>query len=87
MTLVDAPQAMCKQESAQRPCPRAILICCTAIVSSGLYEEGIFKDEAPSELVHYLLGAFEEGKHPPPCMAFTAALPSCPVQDNPLHTV
>ena len=64
-------QAMCKQESAQRPCPRAILICCTAIVSSGLYEEGIFKDEAPSELVHYLLGAFEEGRHLPSYTAYS----------------
>lgn len=61
-------QAICKMESSQRPCPRAIIICCTAIVTNGLYTEGIFKEDAPDELVHYLLGAFEEGGslgHPP----------------------
>lgn len=39
-----------------------MVICCTAIVTNGLYTEGIFKEEAPLDLVHFLLGAFEEGE-------------------------
>ena len=54
-------QALCKQEHNDRPCPRTILVCCTALVTNGLYTEGLFSEEAPMELVHYLLGAFEEG--------------------------
>ena len=62
-------QAICKQEAAQRPCPRTILVCCTALVTGGLYHEDLFKEEAPQELVHYLLGAFEEGRLTVPCLS------------------
>lgn len=54
-------QTFCKQEHNERPCPRIVLVCCTALVTNGLYTEGLFSEEAPMELVHYLLGAFEEG--------------------------
>ena len=54
-------QGICKHEAAQRPCPRIALVCCSALVSSGLHEEGLFQKDAPDDLVHFLLGAFEEG--------------------------
>lgn len=62
VSVVACMQAMCKQEHNDRPCPRTILVCCTALVTNGLYTEGLFSEEAPMELVHYLLGAFEEGE-------------------------
>ncbi|BDA48237.1 probable rho GTPase-activating protein 12 [Coccomyxa sp. Obi] len=61
--------SICKQEAAQRPCPRIILVCCTHLVTSGLSAEGLFQKDAPDDLVHFLLGAFEEGAGavlPPP---------------------
>lgn len=54
-------QSICKQEAAHRPCPRIILVCCTHLVTGGLSAEGLFQKDAPDDLVHYLLGAFEEG--------------------------
>ncbi|KAK9804424.1 hypothetical protein WJX72_011952 [[Myrmecia] bisecta] len=70
MRLTGGPLAgVCKSEAASRPCPRVIMVCCTAIVVSGLNTEQIFQKDAPLELVHYLLGAFEESAGlvlPPP---------------------
>lgn len=54
-------QSICKQEAANRPCPRIMLVCCTSLVTGGLSAEGLFQKEAPDDLVHFLLGAFEEG--------------------------
>lgn len=54
-------QSICKQEAAHRPCPRIILVCCTHLVTTGLSAEGLFQKDAPDDLVHFLLGAFEEG--------------------------
>ncbi len=55
-------QSICKQEAANRPCPRIILVCCTHLVTGGLSAEGLFQKDAPEDLVHFLLGAFEEGE-------------------------
>ncbi|KAK9866998.1 hypothetical protein WJX84_001595 [Apatococcus fuscideae] len=60
--------ALCKAE-ANKPCPRVVLICCAALVSCGLDTEALFQQDAPVELVHYLLGALEESQGtslPPP---------------------
>ena len=54
-------QTLCKSEAANRPCPRIILVCCTALVTGGLSAEGLFQQEASDDLVHFLFGAFEEG--------------------------
>ena len=56
-------QTLCKSEAANRPCPRIILVCCTALVTGGLSAEGLFQQEASDDLVHFLFGAFEEGGH------------------------
>eukprot|EP00884_Botryococcus_braunii_P022096 jgi/Botrbrau1/8570/Bobra.0359s0034.1 len=61
--------ALCKQESATRPCPRVLLVCCTALVTNGLGVEGLFHEDVALDLTHYLLAAFEEGSGavlPPP---------------------
>ena len=54
-------QTLCKTEAANRPCPRIVLVCCTALVTGGLSAEGLFQQEASEDLVHFLFGAFEEG--------------------------
>lgn len=62
-------QGVCKHEAAARPCPRLVLVCCTALVTGGLSTEGLFQKDAPDDLVHFLLCAFEEGSGavmPPP---------------------
>lgn len=45
----------------QRPCPRLLLVCCTAIASSGLSTEDIFRHDAPEELVRAVLAHFAKG--------------------------
>lgn len=55
-------KGICKNEASARPCPRIMLVCCSALVTGGLSAEGLFQKEASEELVHYLLGAFEEGE-------------------------
>lgn len=55
-------QTLCKNEAANRPCPRIVLVCCTALVTGGLSAEGLFQQEASEDLVHFLFGAFEEGQ-------------------------
>ena len=57
-------QTLCKTEAANRPCPRIVLVCCTALVTGGLSAEGLFQQEASEDLVHFLFGAFEEGLPP-----------------------
>lgn len=54
-------QTLCKNEAANRPCPRIVLVCCTALVTGGLSAEGLFQQEASEDLVHFLFGAFEAG--------------------------
>lgn len=70
-------QVICKQEHAQRPCPRTILVLCTALCTNGLYQEGVFKEDAPSELVFYLLGAMQDGDP-----LFTMEFARFPVQNR-----
>ena len=55
-------QTLCKAEAANRPCPRIVLVCCTALVTGGLSAEGLFQQEASEDLVHFLFGAFDEGR-------------------------
>ena len=55
-------QTICKTEAANRPCPRIVLVCCTALATGGLSAEGLFQQEASEDLVHFLFGAFEEGQ-------------------------
>ncbi len=62
-------QGICKHEAAERPCPRLVLVCCAALAAGGLAAEGLFQKGAPDDLVHFLLGAFEEASGvalPPP---------------------
>ena len=54
-------QSVCKNETSTRPCPRLVLVCCTALVTRGLETEGLFLEEAPLELVQSLMGSFQEG--------------------------
>lgn len=54
-------KALCKAESNNRPCPRMLLLCCTAIASAGLEEKNLFKDEAPEELVDALADHLQSG--------------------------
>lgn len=61
-------QSVCKNESSAQPCPRLVLVCCTALVTRGLETEGLFLEEAPLELVQSLLGSFQEGKGLSLCM-------------------
>ena len=70
-------QVICKQEHSQRPCPRTILVLCTALCTNGLYTESIFKQDAPSELTYYLLGAMQEGM---PLLTVLALVPCILIQ-------
>ena len=54
-------QSVCKNETSTRPCPRLVLVCCTALVTRGLETEGLFLEEAPQDLVQSMLGTFQEG--------------------------
>ena len=56
-------QSVCKTEANTRPCPRLVLVCCAALVTHGLETENLFLEEAPLDLVHFLIGSFQEGKH------------------------
>lgn len=55
-------QSVCKAEANMRPCPRLVLVCCAALVTHGLETENLFLEEAPLDLVHFLIGSFQEGK-------------------------
>ena len=55
-------QSVCKTEANTKPCPRLILVCCTALVTRGLDTEGLFLEEAPLDLVQFLMGSFQECK-------------------------
>ena len=54
-------QSVCKNEANTRPCPRLVLVCCAALATRGLETEGLFLEEAPLDLVHFLIGSFQEG--------------------------
>ena len=72
-----ARQGICKHEAAERPCPRIVLVCCAALAAGGLSAEGLFQKDAPDDLVHFLLGAFEEASGvalPPPGLPFPPPL-------------
>ena len=64
-------QTLCKNEAANRPCTRIVLVCCTALVTGGLSAEGLFQQEASEDLVHFLFGAFEEGQSLSPTAVHT----------------
>ena len=66
-------QTLCKNEAANRPCPRIVLVCCTALATGGLSAEGLFQQEASEELVHFLFGAFEEGQPLRPSATHTSS--------------
>ena len=53
-----------RAESLSRPCPRALLVGGAYLVAAGLDAPGLFRQDAPVELVHYLAGAFEESARP-----------------------
>lgn len=55
-------QSVCKAEANTRPCPRLVLVCCAALVTHGLETENLFLEEAPLDLVHFLIGSFQEGE-------------------------
>ena len=55
-----------------RPCPRLVLVCCAALVTRGLETEGLFLEEAPLDLVQFLIGSFQEG-----VMTAAIQLPTC----------
>eukprot|EP00210_Caulerpa_lentillifera_P002055 g1970.t1 len=54
-------ESLCKGESANYPCPRLLLVCCTAIASSGLSCQDIFKLDPPEELVTAVLNILHYG--------------------------
>ena len=56
-------QSVCKSEANTRPCPRLVLVCCAALVTRGLETEGLFLEEAPLDLVQFLIGSFQEGDY------------------------
>lgn len=58
-----ALQSVCKNEANARPCPRLVLVCCAALVTHGLETENLFLEEAPLDLVQFLIGSFQEGRH------------------------
>lgn len=53
--------SVCKSEANTRPCPRLVLVCCAALVTRGLETESLFLEEAPLDLVQFLIGSFQEG--------------------------
>ena len=57
-------QAVCRNEAAQKPCSRLLLICCTAIAQCGLPKEDIFKQDVPEELIHAVSVHFVRGNDP-----------------------
>jgi hypothetical protein len=54
-------QSVSKQEASTRPCPRIVLVACTALVTGGLDTPDLFREEAEIELTHFVLNAFEDG--------------------------
>ena len=62
MPLLLFVQSVCKNEASTRPCPRLVLVCCTALVTRGLETEGLFLEEAPLDLVQFLIGSFQQSK-------------------------
>eukprot|EP00210_Caulerpa_lentillifera_P000852 g825.t1 len=44
-------ESLCKAESTNSPCPRVMLICCTAIAANGLSCQDIFKLDPPEDVV------------------------------------
>lgn len=57
----DAVSTLARTEATTRPCPRVVLVCCSALVSSALDEPGIFREPASDEIVQFLLNSFEDG--------------------------
>ena len=57
-------QVICKQEFQSKPCPQALLVCCTVLVCKGLHTPGLFKTDAipqdVTESLAALLGGGEE---------------------------
>ncbi|KAL3159116.1 hypothetical protein ABBQ32_011112 [Trebouxia sp. C0010 RCD-2024] len=53
--------SVCRSEANTRPCPRLVLVCCVALVTRGLETENLFLEEAPLDLVQFLIGSFQEG--------------------------
>lgn len=39
----------CAKEAKENPCPRMVIMCCTALCSNGLVHEGLFTDASESE--------------------------------------
>lgn len=56
---------ICRTESLSRPCPRVLLVGGAYLAAGGLDAPGLFREDAPAELVHYLAGAFDEGARQP----------------------
>ena len=50
-------QTLARNESSTRPCPRLVLVCCSALVAAALDEPGIFREPASDEIVHFLLNS------------------------------
>ncbi len=57
--------SICRGESLARPCPRVLLVSGAYLAAGGLDAPGLFREDAPAELVHYLAGAFDEGARQP----------------------
>lgn len=56
-------QGLCRGEALSQPCPRAVLVCCSALVCGGLATEGLFSkgQRADPDAVHWLLGGLRAG--------------------------
>lgn len=54
---------LCRGEALSQPCPRAVLVCCSALVCGGLATEGLFSkgQRADPDAVHWLLGGLRAG--------------------------
>lgn len=65
----DAISVMAKAEGATRPCPRIVLVCCSALVAAGPLTPKLFEEVVGQDLVHFLLNSFEDSHGcflPPP---------------------
>ncbi|KAK9795899.1 hypothetical protein WJX73_002629 [Symbiochloris irregularis] len=54
---------LCRAEASAQPCPRAVLVCCSALVCGGLATEGLFRRDVvvDADAVHWLLGGLQTG--------------------------
>mmetsp|Transcript_19495 Transcript_19495/g.58933 ORF Transcript_19495/g.58933 Transcript_19495/m.58933 type:complete len:381 (-) Transcript_19495:390-1532(-) len=65
----DAIGVLAKTEASTRPCPRTVLVCCAALLTTGPATPKIFEETVAQDLVHFLLNSFEDGHGcflPPP---------------------